>query len=292
MLFASPDPQLSRWPVVRRQQLADQENQRILNHGPYPKLYQMSDILRDAIDDNRPILGELAALQFPLQTQIASSRSRSMRDRLDQLRTQLRISETSSPLKELYTPVGSVESPLAMVLNQALIPPKYDRPSSPGSFLPLTFEEMGLTDGQVLIWPFNLRHRSSFTPGDLSSKGDDEAKAFKMFSFELINDSHAQFILIAEGVAEESIFKDNPLLSAKFELTLRSFNIKTRLQIRGNEVQRVFLIIPDLETLFFQGNFRACQRFTHTLRMAGSLSGVKGQKWKLFEHKGDHTMIL
>lgn len=99
-----------------------------------------------------------------------------------------------------------------MVLNQALIPPKYDQPGSPDSFLPLTFEEMGLADGQVLIWPLNLRHRSSFAQENLPSKGNDEAEAFKMFSFELLNGSRAHFVLVAEGVAEESTFQDNPLL--------------------------------------------------------------------------------
>jgi hypothetical protein len=78
--------------------------------------------------------------------------------------------------------------------------------------------------------------------------------------------------------SQESLFEDNPLLSAEFELTLRSFKFKARLLVHGKEVQKVFLIIPDPETLFFQGNFRACQRSTHALRMAAFLSGVKGQK--------------
>jgi hypothetical protein len=78
--------------------------------------------------------------------------------------------------------------------------------------------------------------------------------------------------------SQESLFEDNPLLSAQFELTLRSFKFKARLFVHGKEVQKVFLIIPDRETLFFQGNSRACQRSTHALRMAAFLSGAKGQK--------------
>jgi hypothetical protein len=155
-----------------------------------------------------------------------------------------------------------------MVLNRALIPPKYDRPSSPDIFLPLTFEEMGLTDGQVLIWSFNLRYQSGLATGELSYKADGEVEVFKKLSLELLNDSCACFILIAEGAAQESLFEDNPLLSAEFELTLRSFKFKARLLVHGKEVQKVFLIIPDPETLFFPGNFRTCQRFTHALRMA------------------------
>lgn len=57
-------------------------------------------------------------------------------------------------------------------------------------------------------------------------------------------------------------------------------------------MEKVRLISPPPETLFFQANFRTCQRFPHTVRMAAFLSGVKWQKWKLFEHKGPHAMIL
>ncbi|KIW69184.1 hypothetical protein PV04_05077 [Phialophora macrospora] len=255
VLLASPDPQLARWPVVRKQQMVNQESQRTLKLGPYPNLHQMVDILRQAVEDNRHILGELDALYFPVQAQIESSSSLSMEDRLDQLRTQLHINETVPPLGKLYTPVGNVKSSLAIILNKPFILPKYDLPSSPDSFLPLAFEKMGLTDGQLLIWPFNLRHRSSLAPGDVSLENDDEAEAFKRFSFGLLNDSQAQFVLVAEGVAERFIFNNNPQLSAEFELSLRSFRIKARLQTRATEVQRVFLIIPDPETLFFHGKF-------------------------------------
>lgn len=210
VLLASPDPQLARWPVVRKQQMVNQESQRTLNLGPYPNLHQMVDILRQAVEDNRHILGELDALYFPLQAQIASSSSLSMEDRLDQLRTQLYINETGPPLGKLYTPVGNVKSSLAIILNKPFILPKYDLPSSPDSFLPLAFEKMGLTDGQLLIWPFNLRHRSSLAPGDVSPENDDEAEEFKRFSFGLLNDSQAQFVLVVEGVAEEFIFNNNP----------------------------------------------------------------------------------
>lgn len=55
MLLASPDPQLARWPVVRKQQIKDLENQQALNRGPYPKLRQMSDILGAAIEANQSI---------------------------------------------------------------------------------------------------------------------------------------------------------------------------------------------------------------------------------------------
>lgn len=214
-----------------------------------------------------------------------------MRERLAQLPTRLQITGHSSQLEKLYTPVRGVESPLAMVLNRGLIPPKYERPSSPDIFLNLTFEEMGLTDGQVLIWSFNLRYQSGLATGELSYKADGEVEA-KKFTLELLNDSCACFILIAEGAAQESLFEDNPLLSAQFELNLRSFKFKARLLVHGKEVQKFFLITPDPETLFFQGNFRTYQRFTHALRMAAFLSGVKGQKWKLFEQKGAHAMIL
>ncbi len=126
-------------------------------------------------------------------------------------------------------------------------------PSSPDSFLPLAFEKMGLTDRQLLIWPFNLRHRSSLAPGDVSLENDNEAEVFKRFSFGLLNDSQAQFVLVAEGVAKEFIFNNNPQLSAEFKLSLRSFGIKARLQTRATKVQRVFLIIPDPETLSSMG---------------------------------------
>ena len=88
-----------------------------------------------------------------------------------------------------------------MVLNRALITPKYDRPSPPDSFLPLTFEEMGLTDGQVLIWPFNLRYQSGVAPREPSYETDGAVETFKQFSLELLNDSSACFVLIAEGAA-------------------------------------------------------------------------------------------
>lgn len=120
MLLASPDPQLARWPVVRKQQIKDRENQQALNRGPYPRLNQMSDILRAAIEANQSILGELDALQFPRKPQAVPSRSLSMRDRLAQIPTRLQITgHSSQQLEKLYTPIGGVETPLAMVLNRA-----------------------------------------------------------------------------------------------------------------------------------------------------------------------------
>jgi hypothetical protein len=290
-LRSSKDPQIASWPDVRARQISDRKKQQSSNLGSYPKLYQIGNILQAAIEDNQPTLGEFEIVQFPLKPLIDLRESPSIEDRLCQLRTELHNTGVSLSLDKFYRPVGSLDSPLAMVLNRALLP-KHDRPNSQNSFLPTTFVEMGLTDGQTLIWPFNLRNRSGDTTEILRSEADSQATAFKNFSLGLLKDSRASFILITDGAAEESLFQDNPLLSPEFKVSLRSFEVKARLFAHDNKVQKVFLIIPDPGSLYSRGNWRSCQRFTHNLRMAAFLSGAQRTKWKLFEHRGAHAMIL
>ncbi|KIW75182.1 hypothetical protein Z517_11955 [Fonsecaea pedrosoi CBS 271.37] len=287
-LRLSQDPQLASWPDVRAQQIRDRKKQQSSNLGSYPKLYQMGDIVRAAIEDNRTTLGQFDTVQFPIKPPIDQHEKSSIEDRLRQLRTDL--SDTSL-LDKIYRPVGSLDSPISMVLNRALLP-KHDRPNSQESFLPVAFVEMGLTDGQTLIWPFDLRNRSGNTPEVISGQANREATAFKNFSLGLLKDSRASFILITEGAAEESLFQDNPLLSAEFKGTLRSYEVRARLFVRGGKIQKVFMVIPDPESLYSRGNWRSCQRFTHNLRMAAFLSGARRAKWKLFEHRSAHAMIL
>ncbi|KAI1629278.1 hypothetical protein EDD37DRAFT_604169 [Exophiala viscosa] len=155
---------------------------------------------------------------------------------------------------------------------------------------------MGLTDGQILIWPFDLRNPSNISTHLTvlpSQPTTSQSTAFKDFSLGLLHDSRATFILVTEGLTKEYLFDANPLLSAEFQISLRSFKVKARLFIRDYKVQKIILVIPDLERLYVQGDWRSCQRFTHNLRMAALLSGVQGnKKWKLFEHGGAHSMIL
>ncbi|KAK5024211.1 hypothetical protein LTR13_010994 [Exophiala sideris] len=292
-LRLSEDPQIASWPDIRVRQIKDQRKQQTQNLGSYPKLSQMGEILQAAIEDNRSTLGALDIPRFPIDPVVNNSEILSIDDRLRDLQAQLHRSGVSLLRDEFYTPIGDLNSPLVIVLNQALLP-KYDRRSSATSFLPITFEEMGLTDGQILIWPFNLQSQSSNTTEVqvLPSQANSEGTAFKDFSQGLFHDSRATFILITEGLAERSLLNTNALLSPEFQITLRSFKVKTRLLIRDNRVQKVVLVIPDLVCLYSQGDWRSCQRFTHSLRMATLLSGAQGNKWRLFEHRGAHGMIL
>jgi hypothetical protein len=151
----------------------------------------------------------------------------------------------------LVRPLGRLESRIAIILNGVESSRSGDETiyssttDQKDQSLHYGLREVGLNTENTLIWPFNLHQSRIFKPDEMSTEmATIEAAYFIDYAFSLIAASSARFILICEGIRKRYIFDQAQGLSPVIKITLHGYNVAFRLMLDGNNIQRVFVVIP------------------------------------------------
>lgn len=199
----------------------------------------------------------------------------------------------------LVRPLGRLESRIAIITNGVESSHSGDETihssttDQKDQFLPRGLREVGLNAENALIWPFNLRQSRIFKPDEMSTEmAATEAAYFTDYSFSLIAASSARFILICEGIQERYMFDQAQGLSPTIGITIRGCNVAFRLMLDGNNIQRVFIVMPDPKKLMRGGNWRSAHKFAQIIRLATILTKMEAIDYNFFENNSSCASIL
>jgi hypothetical protein len=81
-------------------------------------------------------------------------------------------------------------------------------------------------------------------------------------------------------------------LSPTIGMTLRGCNVAFRLMLDRNNIQRVFIVIPDPTRLMRGGNWRSAHKFAQIIRLATILTKIEAIDYNFFENNSSCASIL
>jgi len=286
LVLDSADPEVRRWPEVRNRQLARKPGQSATRF-PYVPLADYAPIFNQGIKENAGVLGELEPFNADLAVPFDDNFWR--RGALQQCENA--ISQHLDRHVPLAKPLGNLASRIAIILsgvetfrsgNRSMESPT---PSNHDEFIPYGIRQMGLNDGNTLMWPFNLRQSSIFRPDEMSTEvAAIEAAHFTDYSLSLIAASSARFVLICDEIGQRYLFDEAQGLSPPIEIILRGYNVALRLMLDGTQIQRVFIVIPDPKKFIRGGDWRSIQKFAQIMRLATILTNMDHIDHNFFEN--------
>jgi hypothetical protein len=236
-LEASPDPEIQRWPAVRK-------GQRIQLLGTTPSSKEMQPMMK--LEDYQGALtkaiGEILEIRdlkfFNSSPPPIEKPFNSIDDLVEKMRSDIR--DVTGELQDLVLPFGTLTAGIAIVLENDIGLAIKDTPQSKYTNLPWGIRESGFTVSNSLIWPFTLRQqtlvRASYQAKQI---GSEELEIIRTFNQRLIQASDAQVVILCGHLGMEGLATRN-----KVNLELRGIKFDASVEMENNLIKRVYIYSP------------------------------------------------
>ncbi|KAK2751804.1 hypothetical protein FQN55_009246 [Onygenales sp. PD_40] len=282
------DPEIQGWPKVRKNFL--KENSRSstdITAGLKPEL-KAADYhcaLRDALQ-NHPNHHNLTF--FEDRTHPPSNTS-SISPSLGELAS--RIDGGGRGIPSLHHPFGNTQASIGIILDWVYpkTSPDSERHTDNSFDLPWGLKEMGFSNSNSLIWPFDLRQGSTTTTHKVTPLSPSEIRSFSQLHRDLIQNSGLKVVIMCSLDAERDVVPDNV---TGVDLNIRGYTFKAFLEIDSLDVKRVYIHMPTTLTVLWANKWSETRQLGEVFRFASVITNTQGISPYFYNNSLAHLSII
>lgn len=249
-VLSSVDPQIRNWPDFRRRNFPKQKSRTVRTP---PSRSDFLTALKNTINSLDSQLDSNSFLCPEFDSVLPLEADTSVKDQIQSC--QKRINAESGHKIPLFTPIGSLRGPIAIIFGQP------DRKITDNTTvaleerLPFELQDLGLSVENTLIWPGEL-HKVLLSDVYDTLLMATLHRNYQEFTQSILSASLAKVVLVCGAEADTSLsgYEHKCCLSSKILISVHGHNIPIRVEYEKQTVLRIFYFLPDFQSLMYGYN--------------------------------------